>query len=387
MLALGGGLMRRLATTTGRHVVVFPPGRWGAIRDLAEGHLAPSRFASSLGRGADTGSMVFDGTGHAVLETLPRRTREALEARRGVTVRAEWKLARPLTRVTSSPRATVLLDDAQRSWALQAIGLAADARDGAGIVVGLIDSGVDLTHPALAGSVSAGTSDGGLDATGHGTHCAGILVGRPFPGSPRYGIAPAAHVRSYRVFDANGESDEGRVRDAIRQAVLDGCRVLVLAAGVPSPDYRSDDAALGAWLTSMGAILFAAAGNESNRLGGVVEPTLAPANAPDVRAIGAVTAAQILWNSSNGLGTVDATRVDAVAPGVEVLSAWPSGRTLHMSGSSVATAIAGGVAAALWSRAPGLDPAGVYAQMKRMARTNLAGARDGLGDGALSLGN
>lgn len=358
----------RVTPTTGRHVLLFKPGTWDRVE-------VPHHCVDA----------VFDSTGHAIVERTPKTILAKLRATRGIRVRPEVVLARPSTRVSSAPRDGALVDDATRSWALQALEVPPDARDGAGITVGLIDSGVDIFHPHLAGSIALGTPDGGRDVSGHGTHCAGVIVGRRPDRGVRYGIAPSALVRSYRVFDASGHAAEGRVRQAIHLAVEDGCRVLVLAAGVPAASFFPEDAQLGTWLAERGCLLFAAAGNESNRLFGVVEPTLAPANAPDVRAIGAFTSGHVLWNSSNGKGTADATRVDAVAPGVDVLGAWPGGSTIHMSGTSVATAIAGGVAAALWSRDKTMRASDVDDRMRAMAM-RIRGPEDGLGDGALVVG-
>ncbi|MFT3924548.1 MAG: S8 family serine peptidase [Myxococcales bacterium] len=340
-----------------------------------------AHFASHRGR-----CLLFPETGHAVLDRAPARTIKRLAAL-GVKIRAEATLRRPNSTISSAPRGQAILDTLELAWAVRALGIGAASQDGLGIRVGLIDSGVDLLHPALIGNVSAGSPRGGLDSLGHGTHCAGIIAGRKLGTSPRFGIAPRAHVRSYRVFDADATTDEGHVREHVHRAVEDGCKVIVLAAGVPASNFLAEDATLGQWLASVGCLMFAAAGNESDRLAHRVLPTLAPANAPQVYAIGAVNGAVRLWNSSNGLGVDAATRVDFVAPGVDVLSAWPGNRTMRVSGSSAATAVAGGVAAALWSRTPALSAREVITLMSRLCRMDVLGDRDGIGTGMLSLLN
>jgi subtilisin family serine protease len=362
--------------TTERHVLVFGAGGWQRCRAVAEQYLAKRHLRPLL----------FPETGHAVIEKVPKRVLTRLRAMNGLKVRAEPLFVRPSSLVGAPPASSVFLGDADRSWPLIALGLRADAQDGAGIQVGLIDSGVELGHPALVGSVSAGSADGGVDSLGHGTHCAGVIVGRKLSAGPRFGLAPRAHVRSYRLFDATRQATEGRVRDLVSLAVKDGCHVIVLAGGVESLAFTPEDATLGNWLTSIGRLMVAAAGNESNRSGRDIRPTLAPANAPGVYAIGAHNSGLRLWNSSNGLGIDPATRVDAVAPGVDVLSAWPGGRTQFVTGSSAATAIAGGLAAALWSRRPSLRAADLSALMLRLARRNVNGEADGIGAGALAFG-
>ena len=366
--------MRRTSEATPRQVVVFGRGGWERCRDLVVPHLARRHLRP----------LAFPETGQAIIEA-PARVIDRLKRRPGVRVRSEPVLNRPTSVLGAIPAPNVILGDAVRSWPLIELGLAPSADDGRGVMVGLIDSGVELSHPALKGSVSAGSIDGGIDTLGHGTHCAGVIVGRRLPGMPRFGIAPAAHLRSYRVFDQFGKATEGRMRDLVRLAVRDGCRVIVLAAGVAAPAFTPEDATLGEWLAEQGCLMVAAAGNESNRSGGLIASTNAPANAPGVYAIGAFNAGSRLWNASNGRGYEPATRVDAVAPGVDVLSSWVGGRTQLVTGSSAATAVAGGVAAALWSRRPRLSAGELGALLVNLARRTVHGERDGVGAGALRL--
>ncbi|MBF0544163.1 MAG: S8 family serine peptidase [Candidatus Riflebacteria bacterium] len=81
--------------------------------------------------------------------------------------------------------------------------------DGSGIVVGQVDTGVDITHPLLAGKVIAfrdftsNPKPGCYDDHGHGTHTAGTICG-----SGGVGVAPGARLISAKAFDKNGDSTE-----------------------------------------------------------------------------------------------------------------------------------------------------------------------------------
>ncbi len=88
---------------------------------------------------------------------------------------------------------------------------------GQGVVLGVLDSGFDTTHPALAGKflrVKDFTADGNpvLDGVGHGTHVSGTMVGGDGPAngltSTDIGVAPGAQVVGAKVFDQNGNGGD-----------------------------------------------------------------------------------------------------------------------------------------------------------------------------------
>jgi len=109
------------------------------------------------------------------------------------------------------------------------LGSAHTISTGVGVIVAILDGGVDFNHPELSGSVSSGYDyvDGDSDAfdepdganSGHGTFVAGVS----------HLAAPDADIRAYRVTDIEGESNGYVVAEAILQAVDDGCRVINLS--------------------------------------------------------------------------------------------------------------------------------------------------------------
>src|SRR5690606_41473924 len=78
------------------------------------------------------------------------------------------------------------------TWGVKAMGAYTSPFDGSGIVVAVLDTGIDPTHPAFAGvnlTRRNFTTAGDDDTHGHGTHCAGTIFGRAVNGT-RIGVAP-----------------------------------------------------------------------------------------------------------------------------------------------------------------------------------------------------
>jgi subtilase family protein len=166
---------------------------------------------------------------------------------------------------------------------------------GAGAVVAVLDTGIDLTHPDLAANVLTTGHDfvdndnTPQDQHGHGTHVAGIAAAVADNGIGGSGVAPAAKILPVRVLDANGEGDADRIAAGIRYATAHHANVISLSLG--------EDTALGtagtvlgmnddlhaaiaeAW--KAGAVIVVAAGNQSAPL------CAEPAAATNVICVGA----------------------------------------------------------------------------------------------------
>jgi len=148
---------------------------------------------------------------------------------------------------------------------------------GAGAVVAVLDTGVDLTHPDLAANVlSSGHDfvDGDntpQDQHGHGTHVAGIVAAVADDGIGGAGVAPQAKILPVRVLDANGAGDADRITAGIRYATAHHANVISLSLGedtvlgtVGTVVGANDDlhhAIDQAW--AAGAVIVVAAGNQS----------------------------------------------------------------------------------------------------------------------------
>lgn len=169
-----------------------------------------------------------------------------------------------------------------QQWGLRRIGgEAAWARTtGAGVRIGIVDTGVDLDHEDLAGKVVASAScvgSGGdaakcggsaQDDNGHGTHVSGIAAAAADNGKGVAGVAPDAALVVAKVLAAGGAGQPSDVIAGIKWVVDNGARVVNLSLGSPVQPLigflNSNELREGieyAW--SRGAIAVLAAGNSN----------------------------------------------------------------------------------------------------------------------------
>ncbi|KAF9996733.1 hypothetical protein BGZ79_009548 [Entomortierella chlamydospora] len=171
---------------------------------------------------------------------------------------------------------------------------------GKGIKIGVIDTGVDYTHPAFAingarsGCFAKGSSHcrfqhgwdfvgdsytgfnkpnpgpNPMDCNGHGTHVAGIVganamnVTNPAPPVPFIGVAPEVTYGAYRIFGCEGSSSDDIILSAMEMAYVDGMNVINMSLGGGSAYKVNPQAVLGDKLVAMGMALAAAAGNDGS---------------------------------------------------------------------------------------------------------------------------
>jgi subtilisin family serine protease len=141
-------------------------------------------------------------------------------------------------------------DDARFSeqWSLQKIGAPAAWANttGAGVRIGIVDTGIDLTHEDLAGKVVAGTSCIGSagdpakctgspqDEQGHGTHVSGIAAAIKDNHVGIAGVAPDAQLVVAKVLGAAGSGSIDDINAGIRWVVDHGAQVVNLSLGDPN---------------------------------------------------------------------------------------------------------------------------------------------------------
>ena len=146
---------------------------------------------------------------------------------------------------------------------------------GADVRVAVLDSGVDLGHPALKDAVVEHKTfvpgdDDAQDMDGHGTHCAGIIGGRPTNGSgPFSGIAPRTELVIGKIFpdDPRAGADANVIAKAIVWAAQ-RADIISLSLSSPVSSAALFDAVHAA--VAQGKIIICAAGNQGmvrNRLG------------------------------------------------------------------------------------------------------------------------
>ncbi|MES2743105.1 MAG: S8 family serine peptidase [Pseudomonadota bacterium] len=243
---------------------------------------------------------------------------------------------------------------------------------GAGVTVGVIDTGVELTHPDLVVAGGAAFVVDEDDAGGpgpaategeHGSHVAGIVAARGQAPAGRRGVAPGVRLMSYRVFpNGGGGASNYDIIRAIDRGVSDGCDLLNLSLGGPTRDEAVREAIKSAF--DHGTVCIVATGNDSR------SPVSYPARWPEAVAVSAV--GKIGTYPLGSTETMDALapfspddasvfvagfsnvgpEVDLTGPGVGIVSTVPGGAYAVMSGTSMACPAVTGAAAALLGQHP-----------------------------------
>jgi subtilisin family serine protease len=126
-----------------------------------------------------------------------------------------------------------------------------------------------------------------------------------------------------------------------------------------------------------GTLIVAAAGNDSRRDLGIVNPVSHPANCPSIMAVGAVDAQFRVASFSNGGINPNGGEVDIAGPGVEVRSSWPMpAKYRTISGTSMATPHVAGALALFKEANPQAAGADLWSLLARAARPLLLQASD-----------
>ena len=211
---------------------------------------------------------------------------------------------------------------------------------GEDVVVAVIDSGIDVTHPELAGRI-AGTYDalgGDEEVHPHGTGVASTIVAH----GRLMGAAPSARllaIRAFGVKPTGAESNSFAILKSLDYAATNHARIVNMSFAGPK------DSAIGRSLERLaakGIVLVAAAGNA-----GPKSRPLFPAADPNVIAVSATDQADKLFPASNR-----GKYVAVSAPGVDILAAAPDGKYQMLSGTSLSAAYVSGVLALMIARSP-----------------------------------
>lgn len=332
---------------------------------------------------------VIRGTGSLVVNVPEARAGEAYKALQGVAELGRVVRNRAVTlddtvddtnataRAGGVPEYNVAKVNAPAAWAAGATG--------AGVTIGIVDTGADVTHEALKGHYRGAKEDGTVDNNynwydpraskvvpyddhGHGSHVAGTATGGT--ADQVIGVAPGAKFISAKVFSASGSSDTATILKGLGWMLAPTDSTGQNADPTKAPDIVSNS-----WGNSNGATLvyqnalraFQAAGITPVFAAGNSGPSPrtvgAPGSYPESLTIGATDSNdKVASFSSRGPSALkDANgnpiaKPDFAAPGVAVVSAKPGGGYQKMSGTSMATPAAAGVVALLLSKYPELGP-------------------------------
>jgi subtilisin family serine protease len=259
-------------------------------------------------------------------------------------------------------------DEAAAPYAPELVGadVAQKCTTGSGVVVAVLDTGIDASHPMLQGRVLAGgwnalddngdTMDAGngLDdngngyvdeMTGHGTHVAGIIAQ----------VAPGAMILPVKVLDSDGVGDAFFLAAGIYYAIDHGARVINLSLGSTYDARVVHEAVVAA--AKAGVLVVAAAGN-----GDRAQPVEYPAADRAAVAV-AATDRNDHKSSFSNYGSI----VALSAPGTRITSSFVGGREVTWSGTSMAAPFVSAAAALVFAEHPDWSPSDVRSALRTTA--------------------
>ena len=259
-----------------------------------------------------------------------------------------------------------------------------------GVVVAVLDTGIDATHPEFAGRLvpgfdaltgvpdTAGDFGPTNDDEGHGTHVSGTVAAAANNAQGIAGIAPNVSIMPVKILDASGSGDFEGLVDGMDWAIAHGARIVTLSlggtldpAGVASLQPTFDAA------YAAGAVVVAASGNDGTSIDEY------PCNFVHVICVGSTTRDGTAVSSFS----TRTAGLSLVAPGESIMSALPGSRYGFGTGTSMATPHVTGAVALLRSVDPTISVDQVIADLTRTARPLVAGGRNpDSGYGLLQVG-
>lgn len=245
----------------------------------------------------------------------------------------------------------------------------AKGSEGQGVIVGVVDTGVDVEHPDLEGKLIDSkdfTEEGFFDGNGHGTHVAGTICGTGAGSNGKYkGVAPKANLIAAKVLDSSGSGSFSGVIAGLEWATGKKPHIINMSLGADvagscdgtDPVCQAVDAA---WDKKI--VMCIAAGNA-----GPASSTVGtPGCSRKVITVGASDKVdQIAFFSSRGPTKDNRVKPDILLPGVNIVAPRAKNTSLgypvnesytSASGTSMATPHCAGVVALMLSAEEGLTP-------------------------------
>ena len=295
-----------------------------------------------------------------------------MKRRAGVTAVALAVVSSVL--LTAAPASADYIRDGEYWLDQYGITEAWETTRGAGVTIAVIDTGIDGTHPDLAGAVIGGADFSGSGASNgqtpvgsdtnsdHGTMVASLAAGRGnAPGAGVIGVAPEAKLLSISIgFGESATDSDEQVAEAVTWAVDNGADIInmSLTRNTLSSPSSWDEAFLYAMQNDV--VVVAAAGNRGSGTTSVGAPATMP---------GVLTVAGV---DQDGEASLDASAqgitIGVSAPSEQLLGAIPGGSVMRWNGTSGATPIVAGIVALVMAAHPDLDAANVINRVVSTAR-------------------
>ena len=371
------GMAAASAATTATLERLLDNGRVASVRSVfgddapGRGPLSLADLTRGVAAGAGSRGAAPRSAGLVEIAVAPGTSPKALARHVAALPHIEYAFVPPVRRLFGRRAASGRSRrSAPAQWSHPAIELAeAQAargfRDGSTVTVAVVDSGIDATHPDLAGALveyKNFLTEKDKDYIGHGTHVAGIIGARAATASGVTGVS-RARILALKALPRDDNFDATAYYRALRY-VIGRAQVLNLSLGGEKDPAEID---ILRDVIAAGVVVVAAMGNEYED----GNPTEYPAAMPEVCAVGATDQQdRRAWFSNTG------RHIDLVAPGVAILSTTPTYRYDDpegtrkydaMDGTSMATPHVAAVAALVLARHPRFTPSQVVSRLTRTA--------------------
>lgn len=309
----------------------------------------------------------------------------------------ESSLQEQLAAKTNQPA----INTSKMTWGLEAIGFPEAIEKGKGICIAILDTGIFLDHPDFQPKNIKGLSfiDGenwSDDLHGHGTHCAGTIIGgKKTEEDLYYGIVPDADLLAGKVLSDKGFGTTSSIIDGIDWALEKNARIISLSLGTPvelgeKPSLIFER--IGEKALHKNCLIIAAAGNESRRPLFTPRPVSNPGNTKSIIAVAAVDQNFHVASFSNaGLDPSSGGNIDFAAPGIDIFSAFrPKGKDdlyfTRKNGTSMAVPHVAGVAAIYCQRYPQLSATEIWDKLKAAVKKIEHQRYRDIGNGLIQIG-
>ena len=228
---------------------------------------------------------------------------------------------------------------------------------GSGIIVAVLDTGIDLDHPDLSNNIVEGWNfaDNNVnvsDLDNHGTMVSGIIAAIANNNEGLVGVAPESKIMPLKVLDSEG----GNLRDvasAIRYAADNGAHVITMSFGGQRTRFSIITEKAIDYANKQGCILVAAVGNENT------DELFYPAAYEQVIAVSAIDQNDLRADFSNY-----GTYVDFCAPGINIVSTGKDGEYYMANGTSFSAPFVAGLIALMLSDNPQLTTEEVKTKLR-----------------------